>query len=268
MGQTTNLRITGGQREVEQMLNQAMRVLERRDVQESPLAQGARALCRAPCWEGGGVSLTSDHGYAELAATKFAELARQRGLDAEVTVADPGEFMLFSKDGQEVVATVEAIPGTAGLLHVTVEPDGRLEPEWDGETTMEWNGQKTVRVDGVRQFVDDFDNEYDEDELFLVHPDERDAFLAAVQAGKPFEHLVRRPRVDRDPAAALTKEQLAQWFMAQTTQDMQRGRFKLEALVEQMAEYALSEPAQVRRDAYAQMQEQHDATPTPAAPKP
>lgn len=69
----------------------------------------------------------------------------------EVPVGEEGR--LVTLDGEEIIGTLERVPGTANIGSASRNDDGSINIEHGGETDIDWNEQKTVKINGERLFV-------------------------------------------------------------------------------------------------------------------
>lgn len=69
----------------------------------------------------------------------------------EVPVGEEGR--LVTLDGEEIIGTLERVPGTANIGSASRNSDGSINIEHGGETDIDWNEQKTVKINGERLFV-------------------------------------------------------------------------------------------------------------------
>ena len=74
------------------------------------------------------------------------------------------------KTGHRIVAIVERIEGTAGLMEdgFSENADGDLDYEYDGGTKFDWDAQHPVIEDGHKVYVDEEGNHVPENGIRLA----------------------------------------------------------------------------------------------------
>lgn len=77
-----------------------------------------------------------------------------------------------SPQGNEIIGTLENVPGFAviNMDSASVKGDS-LQFDYEGTTDINWDDQKTVYRGGQRVFVDECDNEFTEDQLHFIDPE-------------------------------------------------------------------------------------------------
>lgn len=77
-----------------------------------------------------------------------------------------------SPQGNEITGVLEKIPGIASInIESASLEDGCLQFDYAGDTELQWEKHEIVRQDGQRVFVDDDDNEFTEDQLHYIDPE-------------------------------------------------------------------------------------------------
>jgi len=246
------LRLSGPRARIERLLKEVAALATDPANASVPMVSGYQALLGDITWHEGNAHLEGDSPHAEMAATKLAELARRRGLGAEVNLPVTAEaYRLYTRGGVRIIGSSDVVEVTDKFTDVHIGADGTIE-DFVGlgdEATVHWEGQEQREQGGEPLYTGEDWKDYPAHDVVLVHPDDEKAFISAVARRESTELLCRGIADQREPHHELTEQDLARHF----ADLIERGQIALERLPELMAHYAAAEPDEVRRMVYADL---------------
>lgn len=77
----------------------------------------------------------------------------------------------ISKNGTEILGTLDRIEARAEIASFDRNPDGSIEINWDGYTEVFWDSQRTQQDDAKDLYLDREGETFTEDEIAFVDDD-------------------------------------------------------------------------------------------------